>query len=313
MSYYVYRYIDTATSTVKYVGITNGKRTIKKRVIEHKREDWYKNCNWIIEYFEVKNQSEAEAFESHLIALYKTYKWYNTMKVGWGINSFLPMQIDKWIKYDPDSWKPKQHDDLTGQRFGRLVCVRRSDNHISPSGIQSVMWECKCDCGNTTYVLAKSLKCGRTMSCGCLNSERASDANITHGFTKDKTSDEWKLYSRWNRMNKVGRCAEWSDPEVFFEWAITHKDYSLSRYLERIDKTAVYSPDNCRWVDKVSGTGIKKGSKGTHAKLLSYNGETHNMREWEHILGLSNGTLRYRLKNGWSLERALSTVNTKAA
>lgn len=38
--------------------------------------------------------------------------------------------------------------DLTGQRFGRLIAIKRTDDYISPSNKPSVMWECKCDCGN---------------------------------------------------------------------------------------------------------------------------------------------------------------------
>ena len=51
-----------------------------------------------IEYFDCDTQSEAEAFEAHLIALYGTDKYYNVKKAGWGINKYLP-DVEKW-------WKP---------------------------------------------------------------------------------------------------------------------------------------------------------------------------------------------------------------
>jgi hypothetical protein len=59
-------------------------------------------------------------------------------------------------------------EDLTGQRFGRLVAleyIRKSNK--SPS----VYWKCRCDCGNEKLISAKNLKCG-TMSCGCYKKER---------------------------------------------------------------------------------------------------------------------------------------------
>jgi hypothetical protein len=53
--------------------------------------------------------------------------------------------------------------DLTGQRFGKLVTIRRCEN--SKTGL--VKYECKCDCGNITKVVGATLLDGRTQSCGC--------------------------------------------------------------------------------------------------------------------------------------------------
>ena len=59
-------------------------------------------------------------------------------------------------------------DDLTNQRFGRLIVQYRVPN---PFGRKDVYWHCKCDCGNEKDIAAKSLKNGDTQSCGCLHSE----------------------------------------------------------------------------------------------------------------------------------------------
>lgn len=53
--------------------------------------------------------------------------------------------------------------DLTRQRFGRLLVTRR----VANKGGQ-VMWECQCECGNTTITNTQRLRDGRTKSCGCL-------------------------------------------------------------------------------------------------------------------------------------------------
>lgn len=58
--------------------------------------------------------------------------------------------------------------DLTGQRFGKLTAIKPTDKRSS-SG--SIIWECKCDCGNLAYVPANSLNYGETNSCGCLTSK----------------------------------------------------------------------------------------------------------------------------------------------
>lgn len=92
----VYRYIDKTDGIIKYVGIT-GKDGLKSRICCHKsQDDWKLLGAWKIECFECENKSEAEAFESHLIALYGTDKYYNKMKVGWGLNQYLPDVEDKW-------------------------------------------------------------------------------------------------------------------------------------------------------------------------------------------------------------------------
>ena len=64
----------------------------------------------------------------------------------------------------------KSINDLAGQRFGRLIAVRPTEQRKQ----RFVVWECKCDCGNTVYVASGMLKCGNTSSCGCLRKEIAS-------------------------------------------------------------------------------------------------------------------------------------------
>jgi hypothetical protein len=55
-----------------------------------------------------------------------------------------------------------RYDDLTGMRFGKLKVISKAGLHKG----RAVRWLCKCDCGNTTDVIAGSLKAGRTKSCG---------------------------------------------------------------------------------------------------------------------------------------------------
>lgn len=48
--------------------------------------------------------------------------------------------------------------DLTGERFGRLVVIRRTADHYQPSGQKKRKWLCKCDCGKEIEVREDSLK-----------------------------------------------------------------------------------------------------------------------------------------------------------
>ena len=51
-----------------------------------------------------------------------------------------------------------------GERYGRLVVVRRASN----SGRGKVRFLCRCDCDHEVIVLAEALRNGTTKSCGCL-------------------------------------------------------------------------------------------------------------------------------------------------
>ena len=85
--------------------------------------------------------------------------------------------------------------DLSGRRFGRLFVVRQTDQFYRSHRI----YECKCDCGKTTFVKSCSLVTGNTQSCGCLNRERTSEAS-----RKDITG---KRFGRLVAIKPVGSRA----------------------------------------------------------------------------------------------------------
>jgi hypothetical protein len=58
------------------------------------------------------------------------------------------------------------HKNEVGNKYGKLLVIQeagRSRNEL--------LWECRCDCGNTIYVIGSSLRKGVTRSCGCLKYE----------------------------------------------------------------------------------------------------------------------------------------------
>lgn len=60
-------------------------------------------------------------------------------------------------------------DDLSGQRFGKLVVQQRSDKK---SKSNKIYWDCLCDCGKKATVEGTKLRISETQSCGCLRSEK---------------------------------------------------------------------------------------------------------------------------------------------
>ena len=99
---YIYRYTDRIDGIIKYVGIVHANRSLKRRIVEHYKEDWINDSVWLIEYQEFPNMSrtDLEYLESHLISYYGTYKWYNYSKATWGLSAFAEIDEDKWIEFD---------------------------------------------------------------------------------------------------------------------------------------------------------------------------------------------------------------------
>lgn len=60
--------------------------------------------------------------------------------------------------------------EMTGQRFGRLVVLRRE--YVDS---RKAWWLCKCDCGASHVVEGGRLRSGTTRSCGCLRAEIAAE------------------------------------------------------------------------------------------------------------------------------------------
>lgn len=97
-------------------------------------------------------------------------------------------------------------------------------------------------------------------------------------------------------------CEEWAKSfESFMEWSMNN-GYSEELTIDRIDPDGNYEPSNCRWIDLKA-----QENNRTNNRLITFNGETKTLMQWAETLGVYSGTLFYRLKAGWTVERALTT------
>lgn len=71
--------------------------------------------------------------------------------------------------------------------------------------------------------------------------------------------------------------------------------------LDRIDGEKGYSKDNCRWA-----TPVEQAANTKQAVLLTFQGETWPIAEWARRTGIRRATIQFRLKQGWSVEKALT-------
>lgn len=202
-------------------------------------------------------------------------------------------------------------EDLTGKRYGKLTVIER----IYKTGNKRTFWRCKCDCGKETVVSASHLKDGHTKSCGCLHRELAKELHTEHGQsgtrlyniymlmkrrTGDERDKEYKDYG--GRGIKI--CDEWeNDFNAFYNWSINN-GYSEDLTIDRINVNKNYSPDNCRWATRKEQANNRRTNRN-----ISYNGETHNIRQWAEKLGINYNTLSSRInKYHWTIERAFNNA-----
>ena len=81
-------------------------------------------------------------------------------------------------------------EQLTGQRFGRWTVGERAMNGASGRA----RWNCQCVCGTTRIVLAKHLRSGKSLSCGCaLKSEFGQGAPADAALRRERTIQEIAL------------------------------------------------------------------------------------------------------------------------
>ncbi len=156
----------------------------------------------------------------------------------------------------------RQAADMTGERYGRLICVTPTKSTQS-----GMYWECKCDCGKITEVLRGNLLKGTTQSCGCLWSEsRIANGykRIKHGRTSrinGKKINRNGTYSTWEAM--IGRCtnpnSDWYHRyggrgiKVCERWLKFENFLSdmgerpKGKTIDRIDNDGNYELCNCKW------------------------------------------------------------------
>lgn len=203
---------------------------------------------------------------------------------------------------------------LIGKKFGRLTVLSRSDNKVLKSGAVIPMWLCKCSCGSLVTVQGNNLRNLKTLSCGCLQKEKASACK--HGQARRKKNS--RLYGIWcgiksrcyNKNNKsykyygergISVCKEWQQFEAFMEWAMAN-NYSHTLTIDRINVNGNYEPSNCRWVTR------KEQSQNTRENhYITFNNTTKTLTEWSECKKIPAPTILARLKRGWSVEKTLTT------
>lgn len=210
------------------------------------------------------------------------------------------------MQYD-STIRRSRTQDLTGKIFERLTVVAFAGYHH-----KAPYWTCVCLCGTTKDYQSNNLLSGATQSCSCLKIERTKKANTTHG---KRTKPE---YSIWNMLiqrchnpnnqdhHRYGNrgiivCEAWRQSfEVFY--ADMGPRPTPQHTIERRNNDYGYNLDNCFWA-----TRSEQARNRRSTIMFTHEGITLCVQDWAIRLGHKPGTVRQRMYNGWSIERALLT------
>src|SRR5574341_1496077 len=194
---------------------------------------------------------------------------------------------------------------LIGQRFGRLEVVQDAGR----TKAKRVLWLCRCDCGNSVYVISAHLNNGMIKSCKCLRNEFFSKLNYKHGHA----AKESKTYGAWiNAKNRCsnskskyyknygGRgiimCDEWKNDFRIFLRDMGEAPKGLT--LDRIDNNGNYEPSNCRWTTPKQ----QRENQSKSVIWLTYQGYTKTLIDWARAFKLSYSICYAWHRQGISIE-----------
>lgn len=217
--------------------------------------------------------------------------------------------------------KPRRNRfiNLTNQVFGRLTVLREA-----PAGKWSnARWECQCSCGQIRIVPSSNLRSGASLSCGCLARELTAQRSTRHGGSGSGQADKrHPLYKIWDGMKQ--RCHNPADPaydryggrgiEVCNRWRNDFTAFiadmgqrpSSAHSIERKDNNLGYSKENCIWATSMEQCNNRRSNIHiTHA------GRTQTLAQWAREVGLQGQTIMFRIRQGWSVEKALQTPTKK--
>lgn len=199
-----------------------------------------------------------------------------------------------------------------GERYGRLSVVAALGSNAK--GRRE--WRCKCDCGNDYVATSGMLLNSRSAmkSCGCYKRERIAAIGRSHATHGMEGTPEYKA---WTGLRK--RCADPKNPSyphyggrgisVCERWQKFENFFSDMGYrpspkhsIDRKDVNGNYEPGNCRWA-----TAEEQAKNRTDNLVIEYEGRRQTLCEWAAEVGIGRATIGWRLKNGWSVERALTT------
>lgn len=200
----------------------------------------------------------------------------------------------------------RKNIDIINKKYNFLIVKK----YVGKGKYGQSLFECLCDCQNKSIVDYSSLINGKTKSCGCYKKRIMSERSKKHNMYGTK------IYWIWSSM--IQRCINQNNKKyknygkrgikVFNEWRHFNNYYNdFGKYhkpglqMDRIDNNGNYCKENCRWT-----TPLVQANNRTDNRVITYCGKTKNLTQWGRVFNLSHSKIRYRLNNGYSLDKVFN-------
>ena len=189
--------------------------------------------------------------------------------------------------------------DIVGQKFRKLTVIRFTGGRNKWG---AKLWECLCDCGNTTKVATRTLTSGNTGSCGC------AEGLHKHGGVGKGSYNTWRAMMRrcynpkdkdFHKYGAVGVKVQDSWHE-YLTFASDVGEPEGSQTLHRIDPYGDYVKGNCEWATPTR--------QARDIRLPKHNKTGHigvRMRNGKYIAGLTVQKKKYEGPARLTLEEAI--------
>ncbi len=105
-------------------------------------------------------------------------------------------------------------------------------------------------------------------------------------------------YQRYGARG-IAVCKQWHEFETFLR--DMGRRPSPKHSIDRIDNDGNYEPANCKW-----STVIEQANNSRNNRVLTFRGESKTLAQWAREFNMKWDTLRCRLREGWSMERAVT-------
>ena len=184
--------------------------------------------------------------------------------------------------------------DLTGHQYGRLTVLGFAGYRHT-----ALMWKCQCECGSVSDYYRNNLRSGTSTQCIDCRHEDFGERSTTHNMHRTPE------YRAWERVRKSDNCCQrWSKFENFYEDLGDRP--SDEHHISRSVASRGWKPSNVDWVhrDEVQ-------TQKSNSRMIRFRGKNQTLTAWAEEIGISPASLRYRLKNGWTVKEALTTESLR--
>ena len=200
----------------------------------------------------------------------------------------------------------KINDSQVGDKFGYWTQVGPSFSLRVDSGTKYRYAVCECFCGRISVMRISSMRSCNGKGCywctsGTHRMSHLPESDVWSGIVQRCTNVNCKSYANYGGRG-ITICDRWRESFAAFYSDMGARP-SDRHSIDRIDNSAGYSPDNCRWATKSQQARNTRGNR-----VVQFRGREMLLVEIAEQVGMPLHIIHGRLKCGWTIERAVETA-----